>query len=281
MRRFVYGLALVAVTACAPSVNVDDEQNALLARDRQWSQVATDVDGFMSYLAADATVYSPGAPAMTGADEIRSALAEAFSMPNFSLNWTPAEARVAASGDIGYTSGTYEMSSAQGAEKGKYVTVWRKDGDAWMVVEDIFNADAAPSGGSSQHMMLTTSDLKWGDPPPGLPSGARIAVVSGDPSQAQPFVLRAQVPAGYRVAPHWHPGDENLTVLSGTIALGMGEQFDESAMTAIGPGGYAALPAEMRHYFLARSAATFQVHGMGPFVLKYVNPADDPGKSQP
>jgi quercetin dioxygenase-like cupin family protein len=105
-----------------------------------------------------------------------------------------------------------------------------------------------------------------------------MAVVMGDPSQAEPFVIRAQVPAGYKVPPHWHPGVENLTVLSGTVALGMGEQFDEKSMTSIGVGGYASLPAEMRHYFIAKSAATFQVHGMGPFVVNYVNPADDPSK---
>jgi hypothetical protein len=107
-----------------------------------------------------------------------------------------------------------------------------------------------------------------------------MAVVQGDPSQAQPFVIRAQVPAGYKVPPHWHPGVENLTILSGTVALGMGETFDESKMTAVPVGGYASLPAEMRHYFMAKTAATFQVHGMGPFVVNYVNPADDPSKQQ-
>ena len=62
------------------------------------------------------------------------------------------------------------------------------------------------------HTMLAPGALKWGDSPPGLPAGARMAVVSGDPSQAQPFVLRAQLPANYRIAPHWHPTMENLTV---------------------------------------------------------------------
>lgn len=128
--------------------------------------------------------------------------------------------------------------------------------------------------------MMVPGQLKWGAPPPSLPPGSKIAVVSGDPTLAQPFVLRAQVPAGYKVTPHWHPGVENLTILSGTVALGMGEQFDESTMTTIPAGGYASLPAEMRHYFISRTAATFQVHGMGPFVVNYVNPADDPSTQQ-
>ena len=61
-------------------------------------------------------------------------------------------------------------------------------------------------------------------------------------------------------------------------ALGMGEQWNDSGLMDLGAGGYATMPAEMRHFFLARTAATFQVHGMGPFAITYVNPADDPSK---
>jgi ketosteroid isomerase-like protein/quercetin dioxygenase-like cupin family protein len=271
---------MVALIGCAPAANVEAEQTALLAADREWSQSTTDLEKFVSYFAADATVYSPGAPAVTGGDAIRKTIGEMMAAPGFALSWTPAEAVVAASGDIGYTSGAYEMKAAGASEKGKYVTVWKKEGDAWKVIEDIFNADTAPQSAAPQHVMLSPGALKWSDPSPSLPPGSRMAIVSGDPTQAQPFVIRAQVPAGYRVPPHWHPGVENLTVLSGTVAIGMGERFDEGTMTTIAPGGYASLPAEMRHYFLAKTASTFQVHGMGPFVINYVNPADDPAKAQ-
>ena len=143
--------------------------------------------------------------------------------------------------------------------------------------EDIFNPDGSGAAPTA-HAMVEAASIKWGDPPPSLPRGSKIAVISGDPSKAGPFVIRGQVPAGYKVAPHWHPGDENLTVLSGTVALGMGDTWDESKMQILGIGGYAALPAEMRHSFLAKTASTIQVHGMGPFVVNYVNPADDPSK---
>jgi hypothetical protein len=69
-----------------------------------------------------------------------------------------------------------------------------------------------------------------------------------------------------------------VTVLSGTLALGMGDTFDKAAMKALPAGGYALLPADMRHFALARTAATVQVEGLGPFALTYVNPADDPSK---
>ena len=280
MHRLAYVVAVVVVAGCARTANVAQEQDALMAKDREWSGVTKDVDKFVSYFAADATIHGPGMPAVTGSDNVRKAYAEMAAAPGFALSFTPTKAVVASSGDLGYTVGTYEASMGGGPEKGKYVTTWKKENGEWKVVEDIFNADAPPAAAAGSHVMMPPGDLKWGEAPPSLPAGAKMAVVSGDPTQAQPFVIRAQVPAGYKVPPHWHPGTENLTVLSGTVALGMGEQFDESTMTQLGAGGYASLPAEMRHSFLSKTAATFQVHGMGPFVVNYVNPADDPSKQK-
>ena len=73
-----------------------------------------------------------------------------------------------------------------------------------------------------------------------------------------------------------HPTTENITVLSGTVALGDGDTFDEPKMQALPVGGFAAVPANMHHFFMAKTAATIQVHGMGPFGITYVNAKDDP-----
>ena len=78
-----------------------------------------------------------------------------------------------------------------------------------------------------------------------------MAVVTGDPTQAQPFVVRAQMPAGYKIPPHWHPTDEHITVLSGTVALGMGDAFDPAALKDLSAGGYTSVPADMHHFFMA------------------------------
>lgn len=128
------------------------------------------------------------------------------------------------------------------------------------------------------HILVAPADVKWGAPPPVFEKGMSFTVVSGDPTKPGPFVVRAKMPAGYKIAPHWHPTDEHVTVLSGTLALGMGEKFDRASMKSLPAGGYALLPAEMRHFAMARVATTIQVHGQGPFVLTYVNPADDPSK---
>lgn len=281
MRRYLCVLGMmVSAVGCARSANVEQERSALLEADRQWAQTPTDLDKFMSFWAPDATAYPPGMPAARGTDEIRKTFTAVSSTPGFSLTWTATRADVAGTGDIGYTVGTYDMTMHGAKDHGKYVTVWKKQPDgSWKVAEDIFNSDAPPTGPPAPHVMVAPGALKWQDGPPGLPPGARFAVVSGDPAQPQPFVIRAQVPAGYRVPPHWHPTTENLTVLSGTVALGMGDQFNESAMTELGTGGFFTVPEEMRHYFMAKTASTFQVHGMGPFGINYVNPADDPSKA--
>jgi ketosteroid isomerase-like protein/quercetin dioxygenase-like cupin family protein len=280
MRRHICVLMLaLSAVGCERSVNLEQERNAVLARDREWAQSTKDPNKFMSFMAQDATVYAPGEPAQKGAATIRTKFEEMSRAPGFSLTWTPDKADVAKSGDIAYTTGSYEVTMAGGAEKGKYVAVWKKQSDgSWKVTDDIFNPDAPPQVPHTEHAMVAPSAVKWGAAPPSLPPGAHFAVIAGDPSQAQPFVMRLQVPAGYRIAPHWHPTDENVTVVSGTVSFGMGDTFDEAAMQDLPAGGFAILPAKMPHYFMAKTPATVQVHGMGPFAVNYVNPADDPSK---
>ena len=142
----------------------------------------------------------------------------------------------------------------------------------------IAGSGAAQEVKAPSHILRTAAEIKWGVPPPVLPKGAMLAVVSGDPGKPGPYAVRLKMPAGYRIAPHWHPTDEHVTVLSGTFALGMGDKFDKAALKDLSSGGYGLMPAEMRHFALARTSAIVQVHGTGPFVLNYVDPADDPSK---
>lgn len=279
MRAWIGLLIAGLTTACAAGANVAQERDALMQRDKDWATAAKDVDTFMSYYTTDASMYAPDMPKLAGTKAIRDAYSTMVTAPDFSLKFTPARVEVATSGDVGYTTGTYQMTMNGVADKGKYVTVWKKADGTWKVAEDIFNSDgrAAPK---ATHTIVAADSITFGDPPPSLPPGAKLAVISGDPSKPEPYVMRVQVPAGYRVAPHWHPADENLTVLSGTVALGMGDAWDDSKLRNAASGALVVMPADMRHYFLARNAATFQVHGMGPFTVNYVNPSDDPSRKQ-
>jgi ketosteroid isomerase-like protein/quercetin dioxygenase-like cupin family protein len=282
MQRHVWLLLVVAMTAagCARSVNVTQERESLLTVDREWSQTTKDLDKFVTYYAPDASLYAPGMPVVTGVAKIKEEFSKMAAAPGFNLAWTANRAEVSASGDLGYTTGTYEMAMNGGVDKGKFITVWKKQGDGtWKVTEDIINSDSPAPGESTSHVMVQGTGLTWGPTPPALPPGAKLAVVSGDPGKAGPFVIRLQFPAGYRVAPHWHPTTENVTVLAGTLALGMGETMNDGAAQDLPVGGYAVLPAQMRHFAIARTPATVQIHGMGPFVINYVNPADDPSRA--
>jgi ketosteroid isomerase-like protein len=279
---WLIGAAVLLTVACGRSANVEQERAALLQRDRDWSQTTKDTDKFLSYFASDASAYTPGMPIAKGSDAIRTAWAGMSSAPGFAISWTATKSEVSASGDIGYTAGTYElsMSSLPAPEKGKYVTVWKKQSDGqWKVIEDIFNADSAGSP-PAKHVEVAASAITWGDAPPVLPPGAKMAVLAGDPGKSEPFVVRLQAPAGYQIAAHWHPTDENVTVISGTFALGMGDKFDKAALKDLPSGSVAVLPAEMHHFAMAKTATTVQVHGIGPFVITYVNPADDPSQKK-
>jgi quercetin dioxygenase-like cupin family protein len=135
------------------------------------------------------------------------------------------------------------------------------------------------TGKSQQsHTMVMPNDVKWGPAPPGLPPGAQFAVLSGDPSKAELFTIRLKAPDGYKIMPHWHPTDENVTVLEGRFVMGMGEKFDEAAAHEMPVGSFNRVPKGARHYAMAKGETVVQVHGLGPFVINYVNPNDDPRK---
>jgi len=134
-------------------------------------------------------------------------------------------------------------------------------------------AQAPP--GSGRHAIVSAGDVRWKT----LRPGAEIATISGDPDKAgSPFVIRFRYHGKARIPPHWHPVDEHLTVLDGTFRIGMGERGEESTATTLSAGAYAFVPAKMAHYAWTDGDTTVQVHGIGPFVINYVNPADDPSK---
>jgi quercetin dioxygenase-like cupin family protein len=130
----------------------------------------------------------------------------------------------------------------------------------------------------SHHVVVSPDALKWVPAPPAFPPGQEFAVVVGDPGKAEPYVVRARAPAGYKIPPHTHPGNESLTVLSGSLHIGMGDKFDESKRTTIKAGGFALVAKGMPHYVWFTEPTVIQAHGMGPVTIGYINPVDDPRK---
>lgn len=119
-------------------------------------------------------------------------------------------------------------------------------------------------------------DVPWGDAPPILAKGAKLAVLQGDPSKPGPFVMRLKAPSGYRVMPHSHTQIENVTVISGELKVGMGDQWDSKTMKTFKAGDFEAIPAKANHFAQFKGPTVIQIHGEGPFDLIYVNPNDDP-----
>ncbi len=130
----------------------------------------------------------------------------------------------------------------------------------------------------NDQVFVNSGDIKWGDAPPSLPKGARIAVLYGDPGKSGPFVIRLMAPAGYKIPPHWHTQAENLTVVSGTLYLERGDKAATSRSHALNAGGYHYLPGKAHHSAFTKARTIVQIHGDGPFDITYVNPKDDPQK---
>ncbi len=133
-----------------------------------------------------------------------------------------------------------------------------------------------PAHGQTSHTAAPAPAVNWGAAPPFLPPGARFAVLQGDPGQPGVYTIRLEFPAGYVIKPHFHPTDEHVTVLSGAFVVGMGDAVDTRNAQTLTAGGFITAPAQGHHFAVARVKTVVQVHGMGPFAITYVNPADDP-----
>jgi quercetin dioxygenase-like cupin family protein len=141
-------------------------------------------------------------------------------------------------------------------------------------------APQAPAAAPPAHVTLTPGDIKWGPAPPTIPPGPMVAVMAGDPGGTGPFTIRIKFPDGFRMPAHWHPTDENITVLQGTFRAGMGDAYSEAGLKDFPVGSFIKMPKEMRHFAGAKGETIVQVHAQGPFVLNYVNPNDDPTKKK-
>ena len=129
------------------------------------------------------------------------------------------------------------------------------------------------------HNAFTPDQVSWGPVPAFVAPGAQLAVLEGDPTASSgDYTIRLKMPDGYKIAPHWHPKRENVTVVSGDFKVGMGDQFDVSKMMTFPAGSFAYLDPQMHHYAMATGEVIVQVHGESPLQFNYVNPADDPSR---
>jgi ChrR Cupin-like domain len=129
---------------------------------------------------------------------------------------------------------------------------------------------------------FTPDQIQYGPAPAFVPPGAQLAVLEGNPMGTMgDYTVRLKMPDGYKVAPHWHPKRENVTVISGTLKVGMGDKFDEGKMMSFPAPSFAYLDPSMHHYAMASGETVVQIHGMAPLKFNYIDPNDDPSKKKP
>jgi len=98
-------------------------------------------------------------------------------------------------------------------------------------------------------------------------AGAEIAVLSGDPSKPGPYTVRYRIPDGVKLGPHFHADVENVTVLDGTLLVGLGDTMDPTKMIALPAGSFVSVPAGLHHYAMTKGVTVIQIHGMGPATM--------------
>jgi hypothetical protein len=134
------------------------------------------------------------------------------------------------------------------------------------------------SSNAADHAIFAPDAVKWQSGPPSLPAGAKFAILEGDPTKEGLFTMRLSVPDGYKIPPHSHPAVEHVTTISGTFQIGMGDKFDESKLNSMPASTFGFLAPKMNHFAMAKGDTVIQLHGVGPWQINYVNPADDPRK---
>ncbi|MBF0119361.1 MAG: cupin domain-containing protein [Desulfobacterales bacterium] len=125
--------------------------------------------------------------------------------------------------------------------------------------------------------MIRENDIKWLDSY-SLPPGAKMAVIEGTVNEAVPFMIRLKFPADYKIPPHCHPAIEHITVLHGTINMGIGEKLDLLKTNELPEGSVMIIQPNTYHFLWTKEESILQLHGVGPWEIAYFNKEEEPMK---
>jgi quercetin dioxygenase-like cupin family protein len=133
-------------------------------------------------------------------------------------------------------------------------------------------ASAIASASMSAPTVVMPDSVKW-SPMSGM-KGVWSATLYGTPSKAGSgqYAERLKFSDGVKIPVHYHPQPEQVTVISGTLMVGVGSKWDASKLTALGPGSYVAIPAMLKHYAQAKGETIVEIHGDAPDAMMMVKP---------
>lgn len=147
-----------------------------------------------------------------------------------------------------------------------------------MVMPSVTWADSHSKGAG--FISVKASQINWADAPSVGP-GAKIAVLEGDLKAAAPFTMRLKLPPNLKIGVHTHPVVERVTILSGTFYFATGDKFDRKKAATYRSGDAFVVPVGMPMYaYTGKEEATLQIHGVGPWGIHFLDPADDPRKKK-
>jgi len=283
MRRtaFPIALALVAVaTFSRTGLSQTREEAAIRAAEREYMAAfnAHDANRLAAVHTADALLMLSNTPLASGTSALTTSFADFFKSASPTLSFAPTRIDVA-SPTVATDVGTYTLTlnSPDGAvtDHGNYVTVWHKVNGQWKIAVDApVSTTPLPTAMAAAPMyppdvhLVSSSSLAWQDfSPPGFAPGMKLAVINGDPSKPGEYTLRLMFPAGYRFPVHYHPGSENVTVVSGPFQIAMGNKEDWSAVKTYAPGDFMYVPPKHAHFGGSGPSgpSVIQLHGTGPF----------------
>lgn len=148
-----------------------------------------------------------------------------------------------------------------------------------MILTMVFSIGTQAALAQPASVMVTPEEMVWKEMPT-LPPGARMALIEGTPdtlfTQPVPFTFRLKLPANYEIPAHHHPFIEHATVISGALHMGYGDKVDRSRSKTLPAGSVAVMQADTKHFSWTEEETIVQIHGVGPLIVHYADPAKDP-----
>jgi hypothetical protein len=131
---------------------------------------------------------------------------------------------------------------------------------------------------SPEYARVTPADVKW-NPVLSMPKGAQIAVLHGNPAKSGLFTILVKLPANFKLPVHSHPDERVRMIISGTYYSAVGDTVDASKLVDFPPGTFSHVPAKVWQFAETRDGeVVFQITGIGPTGIDYLNAGDDPRK---